>query len=140
MAGDDGVGIAAARRARDICELRDVEVTEIAEPSALVPLLIDGTSPVVLIDAVVGGGEPGQVLHADLDPGRPSLRLLSCHGIGVREAIALAKTLQPESVAEKIEIVAVTIPPPSRYSEMLSPEVAAAIDSAASLALRLAAS
>jgi hydrogenase maturation protease len=138
MAGDDGVGIAIARRAREMCERADVEVIELVEPSALVPLLIDGASPVVLIDAVVGGGEPGDVLHFAPEAGWQSARLLSSHGVGVRDAIELAKTLEPEATANKIDIVAVAILRPSGYCGTVSPAVAAAIDKAAALALRLA--
>ena len=138
LAGDDGVGIAIARRAREMCERTDVEVVELSEPSALVPLLIDGANPVVLIDALVDAGEPGDVRHFAPEPGWRSARLLSSHGVGVRDAIDLARTLEPEAAANNIDIVAVTILRPSRYGETLSPAVAAAIDKAAALALRLA--
>ncbi len=138
MAGDDGVGIAIARRAREMCERTDVEVVEIAEPSALLPLLIDGANPVVLIDAALGGREPGEILHFAPRPGWQRARLLSSHGVGVRDAIELAKILEPEAAANNIEIVAVTILQPSRYGGALSPAVAGAVNKAAALALRLA--
>lgn len=138
MAGDDGVGVAIARRVREICERTDVEIIELSEPSALVPLLIDGANPVVLIDALVGGGEPGDVLHFAPKAGWRSARLLSSHGVGVRDAIELAKILEPAAASHNIDIVAVTIVRPDHYCESLSPAVAAAIDKAAALALRLA--
>ncbi len=137
MAGDDGVGIAVARRARELHGRADLEVIELAEPSALVPLLTDGASPVVLIDALVVGGEPGHVLHFAPERDRRGARLLSSHGVGVRDAVELARTLEPERVAEKIEIVGVTIARPSRYHDALSPAVAAAVERAAALALEL---
>jgi hydrogenase maturation protease len=137
MAGDDGVGIAVARRVCEICERSDVQVMELAEPSALVPLLADGANPVVLIDAIVGSGKPGRVLHFAPLLGRRCARLLSSHGVGVRDAVELAKTLEPDAVAENINIVAVTIQRPSHYGDVLSPAVAAVIEQAAAFALWL---
>jgi hydrogenase maturation protease len=102
-------------------------------------LLIDGANPVVLIDALVDGGEPGRVLQLAPKPGwRSAGLLLSSHGVGVCDAVELAKTLEPDTAARNIDIVAVTIRRPSRYRDALSPAVAAAIDKAAALALRLA--
>jgi hydrogenase maturation protease len=138
MAGDDGVGIAVARRARELSRRADVEVVELGEPSALVALLTDGASPVVLIDALVGGGAPGRVIHLARDRDARTARLLSSHGVGVRDAVEIARSLEPEHVAEKIEIVGVTIAQPSRYDDTLSPVVAGAVDRAAALALQLA--
>ncbi len=140
MAGDDGVGLAAARRARELSARPDLEVIELAEPSALVPLLTDGASPVVLLDALAGGGEPGRVIRLAPEGGRRGIgaRLLSSHGVGVCDAVELARTLEPARVAAKIEIVAVTIARPGRYRDTLSPAIAAAVDSAAALALELA--
>jgi len=139
MAGDDGVGVVIARRVREMNERTDVEVIELTEPSALIPLLVDGANPVVVIDAIVGSGQAGDVLHFAPEAGwRSARQLLSSHGVGVRDAIELAKALEPAARAHNIEIVAVTIVRPSRYCETLSPAVAAAIDKAAALALRLA--
>jgi hydrogenase maturation protease len=138
MAGDDGVGVAVARRVREFEQRADIEVIELTDPSALVPLLTDGASPVVLIDALVDGGEPGRVIHLAADRDAPGARLLSSHGVGVRDAVEIARSLEPEHVAERIEIVAVTIARPSRYCDALSPAVAAALDRAAALALELA--
>lgn len=138
MAGDDGVAIAVVRRLREMAPRDGVEVTEIAEASALVPLLTDGVSPVVLIDAMVDGGEPGRVVRLDGDVGARRSRLLSSHGLGVLEAIELAMTINPGDFAQRVEIIAITIARPAAYGSELSPEVARAVDRAAIEALKLA--
>ncbi len=138
MAGDDGAGIAVVRHLREMSSDAGVEVMEIAEPSALVPLLTDGASPVVLIDAMVDGGEPGRILHVRFGAGEHRSPLLSSHGLGVLQAIDLAMTLNPDDFAQRVEIVAITIARPAAYGTGLSPEVAQAVDRAAIEALRLA--
>lgn len=138
MAGDDGAGIAVVRHLREMPCGDWAEVMEIAEPSALVPLLTDGASPVVLIDAMVDGGEPGLVVHLRSGAGARRPRLLSSHGIGVQQAIDLAMTLNPDDFAQRVEIVAITIARPAAYGAGLSPEVARAVERAAIEALRLA--
>lgn len=138
MAGDDGAGIAVARRIREMPLPAGVEVSEVAEPTALVALLTDGANPVVLIDAVVDGGKPGRVLH--LAPGAHArrARLLSSHGVGVLQAIDIARTLDPDRLARRIEVIAITIARPARAGEALSPDVARAVEKAAAEALKVA--
>jgi len=138
MAGDDGAAIAVVRQLRERASGAGVEVMEIAEASALVPLLTDGATPVVLIDAMVDGGEPGRVVHLRPEIGARQSRLLSSHGLGVLQAIELAMTVNPDDFAQRVEIIAITIARPSAYGAGLSPEVARAVERAAGEAIRLA--
>lgn len=138
-AGDDGIGIAVARRLREVGVPADIEVIERAEPSAIITQLLDGVACVVLIDAVVDGGESGRVVQidpseADTANGQP----LSTHGIGLREAIALARALDAAAMPQRIAIVGITIAQPRRYRAELSESVADVISPAAEMALRLA--
>jgi hydrogenase maturation protease len=138
-AGDDGIGIAVARRLGQMKLPDGIEVIESAEPSAIIAQLIDGARRVVLIDAIVGSGSAGRVL--EIDPSQTASfngRPLSTHGIGLLEAIELARTLNEATIPERIVIVGVTIERPRKYEAKLSDAVAAAIQPAAELALRLA--
>ncbi len=138
-AGDDGAGIAMVRRLQELGVPGGIELLEAAEPSALIPWLLEGAETVVLVDAVVGGGPFGQVIF--LEPGEhpPAKgRLLSTHGLGVMEAIELARTIGPQA-ARRIVVVGITIGQPTRYGEGLSPAVADAVGRAAGEALRIAA-
>jgi hydrogenase maturation protease len=94
----------------------------------------------VLVDAVVGGGEPGSVLHlaAEAIASNPSPMPLSSHGIGVAEALELARTLYRTPIATRVEIVGVVIARPTGPGFGLSPAVAAAVEPAAALAAALA--
>ncbi len=99
----------------------------------LLALFADGHR-VVLIDAVIGGA-PGTVMQLDPDALAAGPTPVSSHGLGVREAIALAKMLYG---AVAIAIVGVAIDPPREVRVGLSPAVAAAIAPAADLAVALA--
>jgi hydrogenase maturation protease len=129
-AGDDGVGLAVLERLHTEGVPAHVELVRAAEDAALVTLL-ETSVPVVLVDAVLGS-PPGEVLElspADLE--RLPVRPISTHGLGVAQALALARTLAPDRVAPVIRIVGVTIEKPTRYRQELSPAVAAAVARAA---------
>jgi hydrogenase maturation protease len=135
VAGDDGVGPAVLARLRAGGVPPDVELVAATEASALVEgVQLEG--PVVIVDALLA--EPaGQVLvlsPEDLATG--ALSPLSSHGLSAGGAIALARVLAPGALSPRIAVVAVTILPPGRYREGLSPGVGEALDAAAAAVLR----
>jgi hydrogenase maturation protease len=67
-----------------------------------------------------------------------SRHLLSTHGVGVMEAIELARIAHPEKVAQRIFIVGITIQSAGRGSRDLSPATAEAVPRAAALVSELA--
>ena len=135
-AGDDGVGVAVleALRARGVPA--GVELARAPEDVALISLL-ETRAPVVLVDAVLArpAGEVLELGLADLE--RHGARAISTHGIGVPEAVELARTLAPGGVTSSIRVVAVTIERPTRYEQRLSPAVAAALPRAVERVLAL---
>lgn len=134
-AGDDGVGLAVARA----LAARGLAVRESADASILLALLADGHR-VVVVDAVAGGGPPGAVIRIDPDAlAAGGAAPLSSHGLGVAEAIAIARTLHGDGVVAGLAIVGVAIGRPAAHAIGLSPAVAAAIGPAAALAAELAA-
>jgi hydrogenase maturation protease len=138
VAGDDGVGIAIVRRLREQGVPPGAELCEVPEPTALIPLLATH-APVVLVDAAVGGRRPGEVLVLTPDAFAGGRAVpLSTHGLGVLQAVELARTLTPEAVSRRIQIVAVTIVRPARHGDGLSPEVAAAVPRAVAAVRALA--
>jgi hydrogenase maturation protease len=135
-AGDDGVGIAIIEWLQTHALPRGIEVIRAAEDSALASLL-ETPAPVVLVDAVLASPS-GEVL--DLRPEQLAahqLRAVSTHGMGVAQAIELARILTPDLVSPSIRIVAVTIERPQRYVQELSAAVAAAVPRAAARVLAL---
>lgn len=132
-AGDDGVGLAVARELAG----RGLAVQESADASVLLGLLEAGHR-VVVVDAVAGGGPPGTVIRLAPDALGSGPTPVSSHGLGVAEAIALARTLYgPHRVAE-LAIVGVAIDRPRVHTMGLSLAVAAAIGPAADLVAELA--
>jgi hydrogenase maturation protease len=139
-AGDDGIGIAVARRLRNMRLPDGIEVIERAEPSAIITQLIDGVERVILVDAIIDNASTGRIVQIDPSRARASTgQLLSTHGIGLLEAIDLARTLDEVAMPRQIVIVGITIEQPTRYRAELSASVAAAIPLATELVLRLAA-
>jgi hydrogenase maturation protease len=134
MAGDDGVGMAVAR----LLAARGLEVRESADASVLLELLGEGRR-VVLVDAVVGGGAPGTVLRLAADALPAGIVPLSTHGVGVAEAVELARALHGEQATRALCIVGVVIERPRALGAGLSPPVAGAVERAAALAASLAA-
>jgi hydrogenase maturation protease len=129
-AGDDGVGLAVLEHLRRRGVPDGVELVHAAEDGALITLL-ETPRPVVLVDAVLGE-PPGEVL--ELTPQQleaSAVRAVSTHGLGVAQAVALAREVAPATVPPAIWIVGITIAPPARYVQALSAAVAAAVPRAA---------
>lgn len=135
-AGDDQVGLAVIEHLRRACVSNGVELLAAAEPSALLPLL-ETTAPVVLVDAVLAmpAGEVLVLEPAELE--ERGLSTMSTHGLGVAQAVALARLLSPTAVSPSIHIVGVSISRPERFQQGLSSEVAAAVPLAAEHVLRI---
>lgn len=133
-AGDDGVGLAVARALAG----RGLAVRESADASILLGLLEDGHR-VVLVDAVAGGGDPGAVIRLAPDALGGGPAPLSSHGLGVAEAIALARLLYGDPIVARLAIVGIVIDRPCGHAVGLSPAIAAAVGPAAALASALAA-
>jgi hydrogenase maturation protease len=100
--GDDGVGIAVARRLRE----RDLPRVRVVESNGDVGTVMQAFADyaqVILVDASHGGARPGAVRRFDARAERLPLALggSSTHGLGLAEAIELARALGalPPSVA-----------------------------------------
>ena len=132
-AGDDGVGLAVARELAG----RGVAVRESADASILLALLEAGHR-VVVVDAVAGGGPPGSVIQIAPDALDGAPAPLSSHGLGVADAIALARTLYGPGIVAELAIIGIAIDRPSTRAVGLCPAVAAAVGPAADLAADLA--
>lgn len=134
-AGDDRVGLAVIEHLRSLRAPERLELLLAPEPSALLPLL-ETRAPVVLVDAVLAA-PAGEVLVLEPDElEQRGFSTLSTHGLGVAQAVALARLLSPAAVSPSIRIVGVSISRPERFRQGLSPEVAAAVPHAAEQVLR----
>ncbi len=128
LAGDDAVGLAVARE----LSARGWPARTSSDASELVTLLEAGER-VVLVDAVVDGGAPGDVRR--LSPGALGVEAspVSSHGLTVRAALDLVCALAGEEALDRLDIVAVAIDRPAALATGLSPPVADAVGRAADL-------
>jgi hydrogenase maturation protease len=136
--GDDFAGLAIVRALRDGVPLpAGVEVHETADPGRLVELL-DGVRHAIVIDALVGGGRPGTLRCLTPEAlARYPRAPFSSHGLGVAEAVALARALAPAGAVTDVRIVAVAIAAPCGPARTLSPPVKASVPRAALLVREL---
>jgi hydrogenase maturation protease len=117
--GDDGAGVAVARRVRDAVE-HDGDASRLVEAWR-------GHDHAVVVDAAASGAPPGTVrrFEAHAGPLPASLLRSSTHAFGVAEAIELARALG--RLPARLEIYAIEGADFSAGAP-LSPEVAAAVE------------
>jgi hydrogenase maturation protease len=130
LAGDDAVGLEIVRRLRDEGVPPGVELLEATDGAALLALL-ETPRPVLVVDAVVGNGEPGTIVELDeARIGASSDRLLSTHGLDVAAAVGLARQVFAGRATPAVRVIGVRIAAPSRGEIGLSPLVSAALSPA----------
>jgi len=71
----------------------EVEITKLDRPGSLLIPLLEKADKVILIDAMQGGGSPGEIHHFVRDEWANYRTGLSSHGLGVFEALMLAREL-----------------------------------------------
>jgi len=136
---DDGVGIYAVRRVRELLEPAEpIDVVE-AELAGFALLdLLEGYRACVIVDAVEWPDlVPGELRQLGLSDFAPTARLAAGHQIDLPTALELGKTLQRPMPA-KVVIVAVQVEDPRLLAEHCTAAVAGAIEPAAKLAIKLA--
>ena len=131
LGADDAVGLAVAERLVS----RGIRAVQATDTAFLVDLFVEATH-VLVMDAVVGAGAPGDIVvltEQDLSSPGPILPV-STHAMSLPAAVKLARALG--STAE-ITVVGVVISPPSGVTLEMSEPVRQAIDPAADRVLEL---
>jgi hydrogenase maturation protease len=92
--GDDGAGLAVARRLRELSPA-GVEVHELEGDATALVDTWSGADRVVVVDAAESGAPPGTVRRFDAHSGPLPVRSLrsSTHAFGVSDAVELARAL-----------------------------------------------
>ncbi|MCP4675538.1 MAG: hydrogenase maturation protease [Deltaproteobacteria bacterium] len=136
---DDGVGVYAARRAKEMLGENtkiDVKEAEIAGFDLLD--LLDGYERAVIIDALKRPGHaPGKISQHRMDDFSATSHLISGHQIDLPTAIELGRELDRSPPGE-IHIVCVQVADDFTFAERCTPEVEQSIEPAAKLAVDLA--
>ena len=129
IAGDDGVGIAAARALEQLLADRD-EVDVIALPWAGFALLdaLQGRRRAAIIDCLTTGAHPpGTIVHINESDLAGSVRLNSFHDISYPTAMALGRRMGWE-MPNTVAIWGIEASSVDTFTDQLSAEVAAAIE------------
>jgi len=136
---DDGVGIKAARYIADLGPNPDLVVKEAELAGFALIDLLEGYDRAVVIDAVkLRDGTPGDVVVFDSSSIQPSLHLVAGHQIDLPTALEMGRRLG-RPVPSSVYIVGVQIENDTTFSEECTPDVEAAIPTAAHIALRIVA-
>jgi hydrogenase maturation protease len=131
--GDDGVGFHVVEALQSDPPPGDITFECVdASGFALLDYVVN-YDRVVIVDAIMTvDGKPGQVYRLGLDNFRPSKHTISPHDTDLPTALHLGATMKL-SLPEKIDIVAVEIPPVYEFSQSLSDKVAKAVPKAAKM-------
>jgi hydrogenase maturation protease len=135
LRGDDGAGIAVARRVRAAAPSW-VEVVEVGDDLAGLLDAWAGMELAIVVDAIRSGEAPGKVRWIDLAPTRlpgPARSPTSSHALGLAGAVELARTL--DRLPGRLVLIGIQAAD-TAAGEPLSPAVAAGVEVAATQILR----
>ncbi len=126
---DDGVGVAVARKLKELVKDADIQVQEADTLGFGILDRIIGYEKVILIDAIrTKGGKPGEVHHLTLRDLQETAHFDSVHGANLASALEIGKELGLE-LPRSISIYAIEVKDMKTFSERCTPEVAGAIPS-----------
>jgi hydrogenase maturation protease len=127
--GDDRAGLAIAARLMEApASGSEVVITE--RPGVELLDLLCGADAVIVLDAVRSGAAPGKIHDLALEELPEADRACSSHGIGVADTLALAEALGCRPRGRFIGIEARPHRRLPTWTDVLSPEVEAALDAA----------
>ena len=130
IAGDDAVGIAVVRRLSKMDLPRNVDLVECDTPGICLFELVKGVDKVIIVDALVGGDNPGGVRKLRMCDLSERNRIVSAHDLGTVEALKLSLALQSDKTEEQIMIIGVEVPEKLLMGGGLSSVVEAAVPEA----------
>lgn len=122
LAGDDAVGLEAAKR---LCKLplpAGVRVVAAESPGMGLIDLLAGADRAILLDSVVAPGRPGTVRRIALDELEARSGAISAHDFTAAEALRLAQVAEPERLPKELVILAMVISRPASCSVGMSEE------------------
>jgi hydrogenase maturation protease len=119
---DDAVGIIVARKIFERLNDPQIDFTEASYAGWRLVDILAGYARVVIIDSVVGsGGRIGECCKVDVS-NNPSFHLRASHGLGLNDAIALAKT-SGHTMPDRVSVYAIEVSNPYEFGEKLTPGV-----------------
>ncbi len=125
--GDDGIGVHAARAVKEDARTRHVDVIELGTAGIALLDFIAGHDCLIIIDAVYSGAEPGTLHDLNADEIACCAHLDSGHDADLPAVLALGNELKGADMPESVLVLGVEAEELTRFSEELTPRVAAAI-------------
>jgi hydrogenase maturation protease len=124
LAGDDGIGVYVISKLKTLKLPEEITLLEGGtDPLNLLDML-RGTERVILVDAVKGAGEPGQVFFLNLDQiDLDSHTGLSLHQFNLAQVLHLGFTLIPEEMPRELMVIGVEVLETTPYNLELSSPV-----------------
>lgn len=137
LMGDDGIGIHVINRLSEMREQLpdDVELLDAGVSGLDILNLLEGTSKVIIVDAVKGAGESGSIHRLSVEDMRTvsSADAFSVHDTSLADVLAIAEHVQ--QMPEHLTIFAIEIEKADEISLTLSEKVQDAVEKAANLIL-----
>jgi len=136
LASDDAIGVHVAREVLKVKLPNNVEVIEAESSGPSVLESIAGADKVILVDAAVGGSEPGTIHRLSLDmvqPCRSNVR--SLHEINLADLLKVGRLVQPETFPKEFVIIGIEVADTTRCRQGLSDAVRNAIPKAVEIVL-----
>jgi hydrogenase maturation protease len=133
--GDDGAGLAAARRLEGAC-LPSVDVVLSSEAGLALIDLMEGYERALLLDSVVTGAAPPGTVHEFSPSDFRRVTAPSPHYAGLPEVLQLAERLEIPFPRE-IRVLALEVEDPYRITECLTPAVERSIPAFVEAARRI---
>ena len=129
LAGDDGVGVHVINQLKTMALPAHVELLEGGTDPINLLEMLRCAEKVVLVDAVKGGGEPGEVFllgtdQLELDTAAGELSL---HQFNLAHVLRLGQALFPREMPRKMVVVGVEAENTDPYNTRLSPAVGKAL-------------
>jgi hydrogenase maturation protease len=124
--GDDGVGVEVVRRLRNRVANDDVDIVELGTAGVALLDLVDGYGRLILVDAIVTGGQPGTVYELKGDEVATPAHLGAGHEADLPTVLDLGQKLS-KIMPREVVVIAVEAADLYSFSETLTPRVEAAM-------------
>lgn len=131
LAGDDGIGLRVIEELTRRGLPPEVKAIPAGLPGLTILGFLRGAQQAIIVDAADARQEPGTIICCqEKDLAKLPFRSLSLHGIGLVEALALGRLVEPAAFPPRLTFVAIQIGEIKLGSQSLSPPVAAALPAA----------
>ena len=126
---DDGVGVQAARKLKDLGPGGDVDILEIGAGGLALLDYLDGYYRLIILDAIVTGAAPGTIFELKGEDIAATVHFGGTHEADLPAILTLARKLAMR-IPEVVTVIAVEAADIATFSEHLTPAVEAAIPEA----------